>query len=226
MGNNDASADQNIDLKKSARRRLVGAIALALFTIIVLPMVMEREPKPPSQDIQVRIPGQKSLLSPLEPPSGVVLSAPQSASSVARQVASQPSGTTPTENPERSVAEMHVASADLQTTSVDKSADTPKAAPEKLIVEKSRGTSAVSLSSGNVDQWLVRLGAYQNAANVRVLINKTKEMGLPAYSEKVDSAAGLRIRVFAGPFPSHEAAEKAQSRIKKIGVDGTVVAKP
>jgi hypothetical protein len=60
MGNIDVPADQNVDLKKSARRRLVGAIALALFAIVVLPMVMEREPKPPSQDIQVRIPGQES----------------------------------------------------------------------------------------------------------------------------------------------------------------------
>ena len=187
---------------------------------------MEREPKPPSQDIQVRIPGQESLLPTLETPAGVVLSTSQSVSSVAQQVASLPSSTLPTVNPEHNIAEMHVASAVLQTTLVDKAAGIRKAVPEKLIAEKAREASVVSLSGESIDQWLVRLGAYQNAANVRVLLNKTKEMGLPAYSEKIDSAAGLRIRVFAGPFPSHEAAEKAQSRIKKIGVDGTVIAKP
>ncbi len=45
-------------LKKRARRRLVGAAALALLAAIVLPIVMDHEPRPANQDIQVRIPSQ------------------------------------------------------------------------------------------------------------------------------------------------------------------------
>ena len=58
MAENDTSPDADLQLKKRARRRLVGATALALLAVIVLPMVMDREPKPPVQDIQVRIPSQ------------------------------------------------------------------------------------------------------------------------------------------------------------------------
>ena len=58
MADNDATLDAQTELKKRARRRLVGATALALLAVIVLPMVMDREPKPAPQDIQVRIPSQ------------------------------------------------------------------------------------------------------------------------------------------------------------------------
>jgi hypothetical protein len=60
MAEQDTSPDADLQLKKRARRRLVGAAALALFAVIVLPMVMDREPRPLTQDIQVRIPSQDS----------------------------------------------------------------------------------------------------------------------------------------------------------------------
>lgn len=50
------SDTDNIELKKRSRRRLVGAAALALLAAIVLPMVMDKEPGIPVQDIQVTIP--------------------------------------------------------------------------------------------------------------------------------------------------------------------------
>ena len=53
-----ADSSENLDIKKRARRRLVGASALALAAAVVLPMVMDHDPRPPVQDVQVRIPGQ------------------------------------------------------------------------------------------------------------------------------------------------------------------------
>ncbi|MBL8484569.1 MAG: SPOR domain-containing protein [Rhodocyclaceae bacterium] len=53
-----ASSDSQLELKRRARRRLVGAVALALLAAVVLPMVMDHEPRQSSQDIQIRIPGQ------------------------------------------------------------------------------------------------------------------------------------------------------------------------
>ncbi|MFN4148825.1 MAG: hypothetical protein ACK4E4_04660, partial [Rhodocyclaceae bacterium] len=51
-----AQPDEITLLKKRARRRLIGAVAVALFAAIVLPMVMDHQPAPPIKDIQVRIP--------------------------------------------------------------------------------------------------------------------------------------------------------------------------
>ncbi|WP_018409990.1 SPOR domain-containing protein [Methyloversatilis thermotolerans] len=67
-----ASTDSDLqtDLRKRARRRLLGAIALALTAAIVLPVVMDHEPRPPAQDISVRIPPRESL-PPLASPARV-----------------------------------------------------------------------------------------------------------------------------------------------------------
>ncbi|MFC0166464.1 SPOR domain-containing protein [Pseudoduganella danionis] len=48
--------DPMLPEKKRARRRLVGAIALALGVAIGLPMVLDSEPKPLSSDIEIKIP--------------------------------------------------------------------------------------------------------------------------------------------------------------------------
>ncbi|MQY50468.1 hypothetical protein HCX48_01870 [Rhodocyclus tenuis] len=50
------TADAQLQLKKRARRRLVGAFAFAGLAAIVLPMVMDEEPKAPANDVQIRIP--------------------------------------------------------------------------------------------------------------------------------------------------------------------------
>ena len=54
-------ADAQLPLKKRARRRLVGAIALAVLAAVVLPMVMDQSPQLPVQDVQIRIPGQDQV---------------------------------------------------------------------------------------------------------------------------------------------------------------------
>ena len=51
-----AQQQQDVDtLKRRGRRRLVGAVALALLAVIVLPMVFDQEP-PPASQVSVRIP--------------------------------------------------------------------------------------------------------------------------------------------------------------------------
>lgn len=45
-------------LKRRGRRRLVGAVALVLAAVIVLPMVFDPEPRPTSSSVSVRIPGE------------------------------------------------------------------------------------------------------------------------------------------------------------------------
>jgi DedD protein len=44
------------DMKRKARRRLVGAIVLALAAAVILPMLLEKEPRPLGDDVSVKIP--------------------------------------------------------------------------------------------------------------------------------------------------------------------------
>jgi DedD protein len=52
-----AAEDINVDeLRRRARRRLVGAIVLALLVAVFVPMLLESEPKPLGEDVSVKIP--------------------------------------------------------------------------------------------------------------------------------------------------------------------------
>jgi DedD protein len=54
-----AEQQQDVDtLKRRGRRRLVGAVALVLLAVIVLPMVFDPEPSPVAPPVSVRIPGE------------------------------------------------------------------------------------------------------------------------------------------------------------------------
>jgi DedD protein len=51
------NADHAVEeLKRKARRRLVGAIVLALAAAVILPLLLEKEPKPLGDDVSVQIP--------------------------------------------------------------------------------------------------------------------------------------------------------------------------
>ena len=52
-----APEDVNVDeLRRRARRRLVGAIVLALAVAVLVPMLLESDPKPLGEDVSVKIP--------------------------------------------------------------------------------------------------------------------------------------------------------------------------
>jgi DedD protein len=57
-GRGRAGADPILPEKKRARRRLVGAIALALAAAVGLPMLLDSEPKPLGADIAINIPSK------------------------------------------------------------------------------------------------------------------------------------------------------------------------
>ncbi|MGH8751178.1 MAG: SPOR domain-containing protein [Burkholderiales bacterium] len=49
-------SDEQLQFKKRARRRLIGAIALVILMVIVLPLLLDSESKPVSPDISIQIP--------------------------------------------------------------------------------------------------------------------------------------------------------------------------
>jgi DedD protein len=61
---NRETDDPVLPEKKRARRRLVGAIALALLVAIGLPMVLDSEPKPLASDIDIKIPSKDKAAEP------------------------------------------------------------------------------------------------------------------------------------------------------------------
>ena len=239
MSENDAQ----LELKKRARRRLVGAIALAALAAIVLPMVMDQAPKQAVQDIQIRIPAQDagaftSRILPVKPgatptplPStaGPELKASESAKQAASQAKLEPKPETKAEpKMEQKAASIK---ADAKPAAAAGKSPEPRAvalADDKSPARKPEVAVKAKLVPGGDDgeQWVVQLGAYRDQANVRNLTAKLKQQGYNFYTEALPSPEGnSKTRVRAGPFPNKEAAEKARDRIKRIGVDGIVAQK-
>lgn len=228
-------ADVGLQLKKRARRRLVGAAALMLLAIIGLPLVMDHAPRPPVQDIQVRIPSQDagSLAGRLirSSPPGTPLPAapgrmPATAETPAEQApvsSSVPAPTTTIPAPPSAIATVAPASkpAANPTPAPATASGTATKADKPAPAADTGATGTDSASS----QWVVQLGAYKEAANVKHLQAKLKEIRLPSYTEQLATAQGPRTRVRVGPFATREAAEKARARLKIIGVDGPVAKK-
>jgi len=224
------SSDANLQLKKRARRRLVGAIAFAGLAAVVLPMVMDDEPKQQVQDVQIRIPSQDP--SPLAAKPGKPAAAvekpvaPQAAEPAASAPASEakapaaPVSKAPEKNPEKVINNPEKA--------VETPAKTTVSEPQRaaaILDGKAVDAAPVAAANGGDGQYLILIGAFANPANVKQLQAKIGELGIKVYTEPLDSPQGKKTRVRAGPFPNREAADRALAKMKRIGVDGLVAAK-
>jgi DedD protein len=68
--NSGTESDLAVDeLKRRARRRLVGAVVLALAAAVILPLLLESDPKPLGDDVSIKIPPVDSgrFVNPLSP---------------------------------------------------------------------------------------------------------------------------------------------------------------
>ena len=248
-------------LKKQARRRLIGAIALALFAVITLPMVMDSQPRPVAPEIQVHIPSQDGPgLTGKIVPGLAVKSTPMPTPTPAQKADVANAKDSTLKEPSPPVADAKTTSVkegDLKLTAdtapaktaqktspadtapVDKAVATKtkppavraaeaskkpadSAAPAPKSGDEPRALAALTGTESLSAPWNVQLGAYKEAGNVKVLVAKVKEMKLPVTTEKFESSQGPRVRVKAGPFATRADAEKAQARIRAIGVVGVL----
>ena len=175
-------------LKRRGRRRLVGAIALVLLAVIVLPWIFDQQPRQ-SPPVSVRIPSQdeapfKPKPAP-KPPVETVKPAPAPEPVPAKPEASQP---------EAKPAEK---------------APAVKPAPAPGAAERARAEAALA----NV-QYIVPVGAFADPSGV---IARLKAAKVVHFTEPVATAKGTVMRVRAGPYASREAAEKAHKQLKALG---------
>src|SRR5262245_64302798 len=86
-----ADNDETLALRRRARRRLVGAVALVLALVIVPPWVMDLEPKPVATNLTVEIPRPETgALKPTPAPPPKATPAAKSATPPATAAAATP----------------------------------------------------------------------------------------------------------------------------------------
>ncbi|HWU83356.1 MAG TPA: SPOR domain-containing protein [Methylophilaceae bacterium] len=209
--------EQELQFKKRARRRLVGAIALVLLMVTILPMVLDdRANKEPQQEIAITIPSQDnkdftSKVVPVPettaPPAETPAPGEQDAAEPA--VSDDSSGTAPEKE-------------DKAPPMAQAKPEQPKAAPVKP-AEASAAKEATQAKPGM--HMSVQIGVFSDASNVKQLQQKLQSLGYQSYTEKIATSKGEKIRLRAGPFTSRAEAEAALAKVKSAGMTGMVVSK-
>ena len=202
-----AESEEALQLKRRARRRLVGAIALVTFVVIILPLILDKEPGPTAPLLNVQIPNQESggFNSRVVPPAPAVpaASAPESKAGLAPVNAEPPAVKAPT------------------------STATAEPAVAKETVEAEGKAEELRAQAAPNDQtWVVTFGAFSENKNVKQLRTRLSAAGVKSYTEPVKTSKGESTRVRAGPFASKEAAEKARAKLEAMGLKpGAVVSR-
>jgi DedD protein len=249
------AADINVDeLRRRARRRLVGAVVLALGVAVVVPMLLETEQKPLPEDVAVKIPpiDDGKFENRLGEHRTAVTPAPAAApadsakDSAANDAASAPARTSKydtriPESPANAIAPSPPAVAPQTAATpapppatppttaappkaAPQVANAPAAAAEKTKAQEARVAEGQTHAPAAHDGFAVQLAAFADDKDANALAGRLKKAGYAAYTEPLKTSKGTLWRVRVGPYPSREAAVAARDKLKAEGQSGIVAA--
>lgn len=233
------AVDPVLPEKKRARRRLIGAIALVLAAVIGLPMILDSEPKPLADDINIQIPS-KDTVAPIaqsKAPIAQKNSQPTAESlspdeeviepaepKVAAKAESKPEEKTevkavePEKKPQAAKVETPEHKVKVVTPPAIAKADhSDEAARARAILDGKSNAATAPKASGKI---ILQVAALASQDKVNELQKKLQGAGLKSFTQKVATESGERIRVRVGPFANEAEAEKARAKLTKLGLTG------
>jgi DedD protein len=232
----DNLSDLELIQKKRARRRLVGAIALVLLMIILLPFVLkDRNATEQPSDITISLPNEKAA-DETDFDSKVV------PTETAPKVEAEPtplSVPVPAPVPLAKQAEAPIVIDDLADETKKDSSASNTAEPAKQAVtpsvtdptkppvtddaKKADNKESVATDKAKKGQFYVQVGVFSDEKNVRQLQAKLSDLGYKSQTEKIDTPKGKKIRLRTQVFGDRNDAAIALENIKDAGLTGMVV---
>lgn len=225
LPDDDPARNAAATLRARARRRLIGAAALLLLAVVVVPMLLDPEPTPVPDNIPIDIPSDKSKFSPrlslppvpapesvpVAPPPDLPPPADRAAEKAPEKSADKAASVTPS-SPAVPPAQPPQKTAPRAATEEEKArAALEGKSAEKVVVASKAGSFAVQAAATSTE------------AGARDLAARLKKAGITSYTERVETAEGVRWRVRVGPFSSRDEAERMRGRLKSQGINGNIV---
>ncbi len=227
MANQHAMSDEETQLRRRARRRLIGAITLVTVMVVALPMVLDGESRQSGQDIAINIPSpgssgefaSKAPAAPVQPKPAPAVPHPQEEKAVQAQVSAelQNPQVAPPVPPAKVEEPVRVTAA---ATSVEMVPAAKEPAPQPKHKDEK---SAVAPKQESVP-YVIQLGAFANLANAKERQSRLAALKIKFYTETVKTPSGDKLRVRAGPYATRQEAERAQAKLKAGGIQDGVVA--
>jgi len=221
-------SEQEIDFKKRARRRLVGAIALVILMIVILPMVLKDRAIPEYQEeVEITLGNQLATNDEIDPTfdSNVV---PDEAVTTTNETVVDLPVAPAVEVKEEKVAEVKVESkpTPAEKETVDKQETPPakpakaKPAPEKPVEVKKEAVKPVATGGS---KYFVQVGVFSDPSNVKKLQTQLNALGYQSLTEVAKTAKGDKTRLRTQSFENRNEAAIALENIKDAGVTGMIV---
>lgn len=237
--------DPTLPEKQRARRRLVGAIALVVAAVIVLPLVLDSRPKPVTSDIAIDIPNPppsatastsnaNSDTAPEQGASmgGLALAAPGAANGSNASNTSTGSNASAASNTPAAQG-TPAGSGAPQALAAAKPAPVPaapkpaaKTPPAKLSAAADTDTAAAadggdasSPASPLGARFAVQLGSFRDEATAQSWLTRLRKLDVPAYIEHRQQANGqTAVLLRAGPFADRATAAEAVAKVRGAGL--------
>ena len=203
-------SEEELQLKKRARRRLIGAIVLVAAVAAVLPMVLDSDPKPTSQEINIQIPSPdaKGGFAVKSVPAAPAGKAAADAKAVAKE---------PMRPPEASVAPTIEVQKETAVVAAPKSiAEKP---PEKAAEKVAEKPAATKPAPGT---FFIQVTALADIEKAKQVQQQIVDAGMRSSTEVVAAGKGNVTRVRAGPFATREEAEQARAKLATVGLEGKI----
>lgn len=233
-------SEEEIQFRKRARRRLVGAIVLVALVVAVVPLILpESKPQQETQQIDIRIPAQDATgyapkitpapatpaLTPTPPTGDTSTSGPNAAPSSAAPVPAAPTPAAPENVPEGAAKTGAVTPEEVKPATSKPTAPMPP--PSEIPLESPSPTSSqepgvkATPDSAKAATFYVQYGAFSELKNAKQRQSELKAKGVPTFTEVVKTSNGDKIRVRSGPYATRDKAEKVREKAKPL--DGKLV---
>ena len=222
-GQNDAA----LALRIRARRRLIGAAALLLASVIVVPMVLDPAPRPVPDSVPIDLPSEKTPFTPRLPlPLPLVPNPGAVAEPAADAASADASGAKPADKgPDKPAEKSPEKAADRPTEKVGaKAAGKPDLDPSpeaKRALELLEGKATRAKAAEG--RFFVQAAAPRSEQAAAELAARLKKAGLPSFTERVQASDGTRWRVRVGPYATRQDAERARARLRELGTGADLV---
>jgi DedD protein len=235
-----SQSEQELQFKKRARRRLVGAIGLVLLMITILPLLLkDKTEQAASKDILISIPSQDAQLNKQEAEQKVkqqntedqtsiqsqdvkIASTATSNDQAVEELKPLPPSVVETTNP---VAQNDKATAKPNTATVV--SDASKNQKEEMKQVLSDAPNKMEDHATNdptvVSSYFVQIGVFSSPDNVKQMQSKLTSKGLKTSTELIDTPKGKKTRLRVGAFSSRKDAESALDKVKGLGLAGMVI---
>src|SRR6266481_7466233 len=197
--------DDEQNLRRKARRRLIGAIVLTMALVVILPMVLDNEPKLTGQDVDLRIPSPDRAGEFLPKLAASAVMQPPTASAVVP--------------PELPAIMPSAAQSAVMPGKEPVAVTTPKVQAQVQAPAEKAVPAESSAKPVGGERFVAQIGAYANPDSAKQELGKLKKWGCRAYTEKV----GDKVRVRVGPYADRDKAEKARRLLGKHGLHAVVM---